>query len=100
MPRELVQHADNLRKFEGRHDSGLARAWRLRVLGELGPSSWEHLNDRFAATHNAISARYCNALFDALDVEAADAFGQGWSSGQSYLIPPFTYIGAVLEKIQ
>ena len=57
MPRELVQHADDLRKFENRQGFGLTRTWRLRVLGELDPSARDHLIGRFAAPHNAISAR-------------------------------------------
>ena len=99
MPRELVQHADDLSKLEDRHDFGFTCAWRRRVLDELGPSAREHLIDRFAAPHNAVSALY-NALFDAPGVEAVGAFSQDWCDGLSYLLPPVTKIDAVLDKIE
>ena len=54
--------------------------------------------DRFAAPHNAVTPRF-NALFDAPGVEAFDAFSADWSAGWSYLIPPFTGLDAVLDKL-
>ena len=39
-------------------------------------------------------------LFDAPGVEAVDAFAETWSGGWSYLIPPFTKLDAVLDKLE
>ena len=99
VPRALVQHADDLSKYVDRHDFGLTRYWRRRVLTELGPSFMDDMADRFAAPHNAVLPRF-NALFDAPDVEAVDAFAEGWSGDWSYLIQPFTKIDAVLDKLE
>ena len=99
VPRALVQHANDLSKYEDRHDFGLNRYWRRQVLTELGPSALDDIIDRFAAPHSAVSPSFI-ALFDAPDVEAADAFAEDWSGGWSYLIPPFTKIDAVLGKLE
>ena len=94
-----MQDADDPSKYAGRYDYGLTPCWRRRVLTELGPSSLDDMVDRFAAPHNAVLSRY-NALFDAPSVEAVDAFAEDWGGGWSCLIPPFTKLNAVLEKLE
>ena len=83
---------------QDRRDFGLTRYWRRRVLAELGPGSLDGIVDRFAVPYNAAPSRF-NALFDAPDLEAAEAFAEDWRSSWSYLIPPFTKLDALLDKL-
>jgi len=84
---------------QDRRDFGLNRYWRRRVLAELGPGSLDGIVDRFAVPYNAAPSRF-NALFDAPDLEAAEAFAEDWRSSWSYLIPPFTKLDALLDKLE
>ena len=98
VPRTQIQHADDLSKLIDRHDYGLSPTWRRRVLAELAPQT-HALVDRFAAPHDAVFARF-NALHDSPQAEAVDAFAQDWGAACNYLLPPFTILDRVLDKIE
>ena len=54
-----------------------------------------HSVNRFACSYNAKLPRF-NSRFLQPGAEAVDAFSQGWSSDNNWLVPPTTLIGRVL----
>ena len=57
-----------------------------------------HSIDRFASSYNAKLSRF-NSRFLQLGTEAVDAFTQGWSSENNWLVPPISLIGRLLSHM-
>ena len=93
--RQFVQDADNLSKWEDRMDFSLRPILLARVRAVLGP--WDI--DRFAAPHNTTAGRF-NARFGSEAAEAADALGQCWRAGTSFVLPDFFVIDAIMDRIE
>ena len=93
--REFLQDADDLSKVVDRMDFSLKPSALDYVWQRAG--GWDI--DAFASPTNATVARFY-AAFDSPTAEGVDAFGQAWSSGVIFVLPDFSRINEVLDKIE
>ncbi len=93
--RSMLQDADDLSKLQDRMNFSLRPAAFQFVTDTFGP--WDI--DRYAASENAICARF-NAALETAGAEAADALSQNWAADVNYILPDFHAVAKVLDHIE
>ena len=97
IPGVLNVHADALSRRSDRREED----WRLNptIFSDLDRQWGPHDIDRFASARNTQLPRFNSHYWD-VGTEAVNAFDQCWTSTNSYMNPPFSLIGQVLDKIR